>query len=155
MSTVEHEWVRLDNTRGPSTNDGIRFGWGYWQPDQAVDPWPHDLGPGFAYSVLGRTADGGLGITAKATVEYHLPPTLVASVAEAYLAVCDNLFDCHFAIEPELWLANRGNVVKSYEPWPQFVTAWRSVTEPVRPHRIGGLDRFPRSGWLRMAEVAM
>lgn len=152
--SLAHTWFRRDNTVGRPTSDGIRFGWGYWPPDFAVDPWPHgELVPGFTYAVCRRTPDGGWGVTEHATVEYYLPPTLVASVAEAYLAVCRNLFDCHFAIEPHLWLGHRANLAKSYEPWPQFVTAWRSVVELVGPHPLPGLGHFPPSGWLHRDEI--
>lgn len=152
---MDQVWIRLNNGWSP-TGDGYGFGWALWQPKYNATQWPHDdLKPGFAYYVCEQLKLGGRAITAKATVEDALPPTEAASPEDAYRMVAEHLFDGKFSIRREEWHAHHYNMAKAGSPWPQLVTAWRSITEPVGPYALEGLGRFPRSGWQLSDEIAM
>jgi hypothetical protein len=49
----------------------------------------------------------------------------------------------------------RYNQEKAKRPWPQALTAWRVVSEPVKPQVLPELAAFPRTGWLRTSGVAL
>lgn len=120
-----------------------------------ASPWPTDeLKPGFVYYVCEETKTGRA-ITAKATVEDVLAPTEVSSAEDAYLLVQEDLFTDDFTIDEEAWHANPYNRAKAAAPWPQVVTAWRTVTNPVGPHVLKELSQFPRTGWMHTDKIAL
>lgn len=81
-----------------------------------------------------------------------LPRAEVASAEDAYRIVADHLFDDEFSIDQITWWANDYNHIKAKAPWPQFVTAWRSLIEPVGPYVPDDLGRFQSTGWRRTDE---
>ncbi|TWP47361.1 hypothetical protein FKR81_32095 [Lentzea tibetensis] len=148
-------WIRLNSGRAQFAQCGIGFGWAIWQPRYVPAPWPHDeLKPDFAYYVCEDTDPGRRAITARVTVEAALPRTEVASAADAYRIVADHLFDDEFTIDQVTWWANDYNQIKAKAPWPQFVTAWRGLVEPVGPY-VPDVGRFPSTCWRRADEIPL
>jgi len=145
-------WIRLNTAKDSDRG----FSWALWQPKYVAAPWPDDaLKPDFTYYVCETLKPGGRVITAKATVKDALPPTEVASPEDAYRMVAAQLFDGTFSIARDAWHANPYNIAKASSPWPQLVTAWYSVTNPVGPHLLKGLERFPRTGWLTTDQITI
>lgn len=88
-------------------------------------------------------------------VKSVVPLTEVSSPDHAYQLVAQHLFTDDFTISEEEWHANIYNQVKASAQWPQLLTAWYGRTEPVGPHTIPGLHRFPRTGWLFTNKIAL
>ncbi|ACU35156.1 hypothetical protein [Actinosynnema mirum] len=152
MGTTSETWVRLHGDWMPNDHDGA-LGWALWQPGYNADPWPtEELRPSFAYHVCQKLDGGRRAVVAKATVQAFLSTTEVDSPEDAYRLVADELFDEGLSFPPEAWHAHPYNQLKERVPWPQRLTAWRVSTEPVGPHVLSGLEKFPRTGWLRTAE---
>ena len=99
--------------------------------------------------------NGDRGIVARATATGVIRLAQVPSADTAYRLIADGLFDADLAISPEEWHAERYNQEKAKRPWPQMLTAWRVVTEPVGPHVLPELTAFPRTGWLRSSRIAL
>ncbi|MEU5690481.1 hypothetical protein [Actinosynnema sp. NPDC020468] len=149
-------WVRLHVGWEPGAR-GRALAWTLWQPGYRPESWPtEELRPSFVYYVCEDLAAGGRGLVARATVTSLLNTAEAPSAEEAYRLVADNLFDDDLAIPPDDWHSHRYNKVKADAPWPQRLTAWRIATEPFGPQLLPpGRMRFPRSGWLRTAELAL
>lgn len=148
-------WIRLHTgwTR-PGGNRAV--GWALWQPGYQAQPWPRDeLRPAFTYYVCEDLPGGERGIVARATATGVVRAAEVASADAAYRQVAESLFDDDLAMQPEEWHADRYNREKAKRPWPQVLTAWRVVTEPVGPHALPELAAFPRTGWLRSSGIAL
>ncbi|MFC6090649.1 hypothetical protein [Saccharothrix lopnurensis] len=148
-------WIRL-NAGWQRPGDHRALGWALWQPGYTARPWPRDeLRASFTYYVCEDRLGGERGIVARATATGVVHTAEVASADAAYRLVADTLFDDDLAIPPEEWHAERYNQEKAKRPWPQLLTAWRVVTEPVEPRVLPELAAFPRTGWLRTSGVAL
>lgn len=148
-------WIRLHSGWSPQS-DNRAVAWALWQPGYTAEPWPRDeLRPAFTYYVCENLRDGDRGIVAKATVVGVIRMAQVPSADTTYRLVADALFDDDLAIPPEEWHAERYNQEKAERPWPQMLTAWRVVTEPVGPYVLPELTAFPRTGWLRSSGISL
>lgn len=147
-------WIRLSaGWRRPGDHRVLE--WALWQPGYTAQPWPcGELRASFTYYVCEDGPGGERRIAARATVTGVTGTAEVASADAAYRLVADTLFDDDLAIPPEEWHAERYNQEKAKRPWPQVLTAWRAVTEPVEPHVLPELATFPRTSWLRTTGVA-
>lgn len=153
---MEHVWVRLYNARYPIPGGMPGFAWAMWQPGYTATQWPHDeLKPDFAYYICETLDDGTRAITHKARATHALPPTEAASPEDAYDLVAERMFDDGMRIAPDVWHDYHYNAVKAGSHWPQRVVAWRAETELIGPHVLEELRRFPRSGWLKSASIAL
>jgi hypothetical protein len=148
-------WIRLRVGWSPQ-GGATALGWAQWQPKHIAAPWPaEEMRPSFTYYACEELKGGGRAIVARATVVGVLRPTVVESAEIAHKVIADQLFDDQLTIDYEAWSTNAYNRVKASAPWPQRVTAWRVVTEPVGPHFLPELLRFPHSGWLRSARIGL
>jgi hypothetical protein len=130
--------------------------WALWQPRYVAQSWPtEEMRPGFQYYACEDLTGGGRGIVARATVTAVLKPTEVDSPETAYGLIADQLFDEDLMIDHESWRANAYNRTKEISPWPQRVTAWRVSVEPVGPHLLPELARFPHTGWLQTDRIGL
>ncbi|GGU75521.1 hypothetical protein [Lentzea flava] len=64
------------------------------------------------------------------------------------------MFDDALRIAPHDWHAHYYNLLKEEAPWPQRIVAWRANVEPIGPHVMEGLQRFPRTGWMRTDAIS-
>lgn len=148
-------WIRLRVGWSPQ-GGATALGWALWQPRHVASSWPHqEMRPAFTYYACEDLKGGGRGIVARATVTQVLLPTEVGSPEEAHRLVADRLFDERLTIDHETWQGNAYNRGKATAAWPQRITAWRIATEPVGPHILPELHRFPRSGWLRSGRIGL
>ncbi|MEU0884163.1 hypothetical protein ABZ345_36705 [Lentzea sp. NPDC005914] len=65
------------------------------------------------------------------------------------------MFDDGLRIAPHDWHDYHYNVLKAEAPWPQRIVAWRANVEPIGPHVMEGLRRFPRTGWMRTEAISL
>lgn len=148
-------WIRLHSGWAPQGGNRA-IAWALWQPGYVAEPWPREeLRPSFTYYVCEDLPRSRRGIVARATATGVVRLAQVPSADSAYRLVADALFDDDLAIPPEEWHSERYNQEKAKRPWPQMLTAWRVVTEPVGPHVLPELAAFPRTGWLRTPRIAL
>jgi hypothetical protein len=148
-------WIRRRVGWSPQ-GGATALNWALWQPRYAAQSWPtEEMRPAFVYYACEDLKAGGRGVVARATVTAVLPPTEVDSPDAAYALVADRMFDEHLTVERDSWHANAYNRTKAMSPWPQRVTAWRVAVEPVGPHLVPELARFPHSGWLRTNRIGL
>lgn len=148
-------WIRLHSGWSPR-GDNRAVAWVLWQPGYTAQPWPRtELRPAFTYYVCEKLPDGVRAVVARATTTAVIGLAEVLSADSAYRLVADALFDDDLAIPPEEWHAERYNREKADSAWPQLLTAWRVVTEPVGPHVLPELTAFPRTGWLRSSRISL
>lgn len=148
-------WIRLYNARYPIPGGTPGLAWAMWQTNYTATPWPHDeLKPDFGYYICETLEDGSRALTYRATTTHVLPPTKAAKPEEAYDLVSEQLFDDGLRIAPQDWHDYHYNVLKAEAPWPQRVVAWRAEVEPVGPHVVEALQRFPRTGWMQSEAIS-
>ncbi|MEV6243934.1 hypothetical protein [Lentzea sp. NPDC051838] len=149
-------WIRLYNARYPVPGGSPGLAWALWQTNYTPTPWPHDeLKPDFGYYICETLEDGTRALTYRATTTHVLLPTKVAKPEEAYELVAQHVFDDGLRIAPHDWHDYHYNVLKAEAPWPQQVVAWRASVEPVGPHVVADLQRFPRTGWLQSEAISL
>jgi hypothetical protein len=149
-------WVRLFNARYPIPGGTPGLAWALWQTNYSATPWPHDeLKPDFGYYIGETLEDGTRAVTYKAVATHVVPPTKAESAEEAYDLVADRVFDDALRVAPDVWHDYHYNALKAEAPWPQRVVAWRATVEPVGPHVVEVLRRFPRTGWLETDAIAL
>ena len=138
-------WVRLFNARYPIPGGTPGLAWALWQTNYTATPWPHDeLKPDFGYYICETLEDGARAVTHKA-----------ATPEEAYDLVSEHVFDDALRVAPDVWHDYHYNALKAEAPWPQRIVAWRATVEPVGPHVVEGLQRFPRTGWLKTDAISL
>jgi hypothetical protein len=148
-------WIRLYNARYPIPGGTPGLAWAMWQTNYTATPWPHDeLKPDFGYYLCETLEDGTRALTHRARTTHVLPPTETTTPEEAYELVSEHVFDDALRIAPHDWSAYHYNVLKAESPWPQRVVAWRADVEPIGPHVMEGLQRFPRTGWLQTEAIS-
>ncbi len=148
-------WIRLYNARYPVPGGTPGLAWAMWQTNYTAAPWPHDeLKPDFGYYICEALEDGTRALTYKATATHVLPLTKAAKPEEAYDLVSEHLFDDGLRIAPHDWHDYHYNVLKAEAPWPQRIVAWRAEVEPIGPHVMDGLQRFPRTGWMQSEAIS-
>ena len=149
-------WVRLFNARYPISGGTPGLAWALWQTNYSATPWPHDeLKPDFGYYICETLEDSTRAVTYKAATTHVLPPTKAATAEEAYDLVAEHIFDDDLRIAPDVWHDYHYNVLKAEAPWPQRIVAWRANVERVGPHVVEGLERFPRTGWLKTDAISL
>ncbi|WP_143467086.1 hypothetical protein [Lentzea kentuckyensis] len=84
-----------------------------------------------------------------------LPPTKATTPEEAFALVSEYVFDDDLRIAPHVWNDYHYNMLKAEAPWPQRIVGWRANVEPVGPHVLEGLQRFPRTGWLKTDAISL
>lgn len=148
-------WVRLYNARYPVPDGTPALAWAMWQPNYTATPWPHDeLKPDFGYYICETLEGGTRALTYRATATHVLPPTEATNPEEAYELVSEHLFDDALRFESDDWQEYHYNALKAEAPWPQRVVAWRAEVEPIGPHVMEVLQRFPRTGWLQTDAIS-
>jgi len=153
---MEDVWIRLYNARHLVPGGTPGFAWAMWQMGYSATPWPHEqLKPDFAYYLCERLEDGTRVLTYKATVTHVLPPTEAAKPEDAYELVAEHVFDDDLRIAPHVWNDCHYNELKAEAPWPQRIVAWRANVEPVGPHVLDCLPRFPRTGWAKTDAISL
>lgn len=149
-------WVRLFNARYPIAGGTPGLAWALWQTNYSATPWPHDeLKPDFGYYICETLEDGTRAVTYKAVTTHVLPPTKAATPEEAFDLVAEHVFDDELRIAPDVWHDYHYNALKAEAPWPQRIVAWRATAERVGPHLVDGLQRFPRTGWLKTDAISL
>ncbi|WP_394613082.1 hypothetical protein JNUCC0626_24345 [Lentzea sp. JNUCC 0626] len=149
-------WVRLFNARYPIPGGTPGLAWALWQTNYKATPWPHDeLKPDFGYYICESLDDGTRAITHKALMTHVLPPTKAETPEAAYDLAAEHVFDDTLRIAPDVWHDYHYNALKAEAPWPQRIVAWRASVTPVGPHVVEGLERFPRTGWLKTDAIAL
>lgn len=153
---MNEAWIRLYNGRRPISGSTPGFGWAMWQMGYSAIPWPHDeLKPDFGYYICETLKDGVRAVTHRAKMTHVLPPTEVATPEDAYDLVAEHVFDDDLRIARNVWHAYHYNQLKAEVPWPQRIVAWRAEAEPIGPHLLDGLCRFPRTGWTRSGAISL
>ena len=149
-------WVRLFNARYPIPGGTPGLAWALWQPNYSATPWPHDeLKPDFGYYICETLEDGTRAVTYRATTTHVLPQTKAETPEEAYDLVAERVFDDELRVAPDVWHDYHYNALKAEAPWPQRIVAWRAAVKPVGPHVVEGLQRFPRTGWLKTDAISL
>ena len=147
---MNETWVRLYNARYLIPGGTPGFAWAMWQLGYTASPWPHDeLKPDFGYYICETLRDGARAVTHRAKATHVLPPTEVATPEAAYDLVAEHMFDDGLRIAPHAWHDYYYNMLKAEVRWPQRIVAWRADVEPIGPHVLDVLRRFPRTGWLK------
>jgi hypothetical protein len=153
---MDDVWIRLFNARYPIPGGTPGLAWALWQMSYSATPWPHDeLKPDFGYYICESLEDGTRALTYEATATHVLPPTKATTPEEAFALVSEYVFDDGLRIAPHVWNDYHYNVLKAEAPWPQRIVAWRANLEPVGPHVLDGLQRFPRTGWIKTDAISL